>query len=112
MESALPQSSTLRITGDLAQRRLRGEISLPSLPWNGVIAPSRVQALVDAAGEVVSTVLLPPDNAVEAAGRADMGDTNALAITRRLRFAPAPRPMIGELIFNWRTVPASATNAP
>ena len=110
--SALPQSSSLRITGDLARRRLRGEITLPSLPWNGVLAPSRVQALVDAAGDVVSTVLLPPNTAAEAAGRADKGDTNALAIARSLRFAPSSQPMFGELIFNWHTVPPAATNAP
>ena len=112
MMTALPQNSTLQITGDLAKRPLRGEITLPSLPWNGVIAPSRVQALVDAAGDVVSAVLLPPDNATEAAGRAEKGDTKALQIARALRFAPASRAMFGELVFNWRTVPVATTNAP
>ena len=112
MVSALPQSSTLRINGDLAQRRLHGEIALPSLPWNGVAAPSRVQALVDAAGDVVSAVLLPSDNALEAAGRADVGDEKALQIARSLRFSPSSRATFGELIFNWLTVPLSATNAP
>jgi len=112
MASALAQSSTLRITGDLAQRRLRGEISLPSLPWNVVAAPSRVQALVDEAGNVVSAVLLPSNNAVEAAGRAEAGDTNALQIARTLRFTPASRATFGELVFNWLTVPPAATNAP
>ena len=110
--TALPQNSTLQITGDLAKRQLRGEITLPLLPWNGVIAPSRVQALVDAAGDVVSAVLLPPDNATEAAGRAEKGDTKALQIARALRFAPASRAMFGELVFNWRTVPVATTNAP
>ena len=50
--TALPQSSTLQISGDLAQRRLlnENEIQLPSLSFNDVIAPSKVQALVDANG--------------------------------------------------------------
>ena len=110
--ASLPQSSTLRITGDLAQRRLRGEIALPSLPWSGVAVPSRVQALVDAAGDVVSAVLLPSNTAAEAAGRADVGDEKALQIARALRFSPASRATFGELIFNWHTVPPPAANSP
>lgn len=77
-----------------------------------MIAPSRVQVLVDPSGQVVSAVLLPSDNAVEAAGRADVGDTNALNIARGLRFAPASGLAFGELIFRWHTVPEPATNAP
>ncbi len=112
MLAMLPQSSTLRVTGELAQRRLRGGIDLPARPAYDVIAPSRVQVLVDAAGNVVSAVLLPSDNAMEAAGRAAAGDTNALRMARALRFTPASRATLGELIFNWLTVPLSATNAP
>ena len=74
-------------------------INLPSLPWNDVIAPSRVQVLVDAAGNVVSAVLLPSDNAAEAAGRADIGDTNALQIARALRFAPASQADVRRIDF-------------
>jgi hypothetical protein len=111
-ESVLPRNSRLQITGDLAHRRLLGEINLPSLPANNVLVPIKVQVLVDPAGNVVSAVLLPPANAVEAAGRAEVGDTNALLIARSLRFVPADRPTFGELIFNWRTVPAVITNEP
>jgi hypothetical protein len=111
-ETALPQNSTFQITGDLAQRRLLDEVSLPSLPYNDVLAPSKVQALVDADGNVISAVLLPSENPLEALGRADLGDTNALAFTRRLRFAPAPGLTFGELIFRWHTLPPTATNAP
>ncbi len=109
---ALPQRSTLRITGDLAQRQLRGEIALPSLPWNGVVVASRVQALVDAAGDVVSAILLPPNNATESAGRADVADEKALQVARTLRFTPASRATFGELIFKWVTVPSGNSSAP
>jgi hypothetical protein len=71
-----------------------------------------VQALVDAAGSVFSAILLPPDDAVEFGGHPDVGDTNALRIARSLRFAPSSRLTVGELIFNWRTVPPPATNPP
>ena len=111
---AFAENSTLQISGELAQRRLlnENEIHLPSLPFNDVLAPSKVQALVDPEGNVVSAILLPSENAIETLGRADKGDTNALAIARSLRFAPSSRPMFGELIFNWRTVPLAETNAP
>ncbi|HAO79238.1 MAG TPA: hypothetical protein DCQ92_09725 [Verrucomicrobia subdivision 3 bacterium] len=98
-----PQNSTLQISGDLAQRRLLNQINLPSLPHNDVLPPGKVQALVDAAGNVVSVVLL------EASGL-ELADTNALAFARTARFAPAAQLTFGELIFNWHTVPAAATN--
>ena len=103
VESAPPQNSTLQISGDLAQRRLLNQINLPSLPCNDVLPPGKVQALVDAAGNVVSVVLL------EASGL-ELADTNALAFARTARFAPAAQLTFGELIFNWHTVPAAATN--
>jgi hypothetical protein len=109
---AFAENSVLHIGGELAQRPLLAPIELPSLSYSDVIAPSKVQALVDAAGSVVSAVLLPPDDVVESAGHPDVGDTNALRIARSLRFAPSSRPTVGELIFNWRTVPPPATNPP
>ncbi|HTL72769.1 MAG TPA: hypothetical protein VL863_05650 [bacterium] len=109
VESMLPQHSTLEIAGDLGQRQLLTSVVVPTLAYPDVIAPSKVQVLVDPSGQVISTVLLPSDNAMEAAGRADIGETNALIIARGLRFTPAPGLTFGELIFNWHTVP---TNAP
>jgi hypothetical protein len=111
---AFAEKSTLQISGELAERRLlnENEIHLPSLPYNDVLAPNKVQALVDAEGNVVSAILLPSENPMETLGRADKGDTNALAIARRLRFAPSSRPAFGELIFNWHTVPLAETNTP
>jgi len=111
-DDAMPRTTTMRITGELAQRRLLTSVALPSLPWNDVIAGSKVQVLVDTAGNVASVVLLPPDSELEAAGSAEIGDSNALAIARSLRFAPAPRLMFGEVIFNWHTVPLMSTNEP
>jgi len=112
VESVQQQNSTLQIYGELAKRKLLAPPVPPSLPFNDVIAPSKVQVLVDPAGNVFSAVLLPSENAVEAAGRAEIGDSNALAIARSLRFAPAARPTLGEIIFNWHTVPLTSTNAP
>jgi TonB family protein len=58
--------------------------------------------LVDPAGNVVSAILLESSTF-------DAADQRALQLARNLRFAPAPRLMLGEIIFNWHTVP---TNAP
>jgi hypothetical protein len=109
---AFAGNSALHIEGELAQRQLLVLVELPSLPYSDVIAPSTVQALVDAAGSVVSAVLLPPDDVVESAGHPDVGDTNALRIARSLRFAPSSRLTVGELVFDWHTVPPPATNPP
>jgi TonB family protein len=103
IEPALAQNSTLQIAGGLAQRRLLNEINPPSLLDNDVIAPSKVQALVDAAGNVVSVVLL------ESSGL-DAADSRALKIARAARFAPAKNLTVGEMIFNWRTIPMTTTN--
>jgi hypothetical protein len=113
-EPALPVNSTLQIRGELAQRPLLRQPVLPSLPFNDIIAPSPVQVLVDPSGNVVSAVLLPSDNPLEALGRADIGDTNALAFALGLRFAPAAEPAFGEVIFNWHIIPIplASTNAP
>jgi TonB family protein len=102
IQPALAQNSTLRVEGELAQRRLLNQINLPSLLYNDVLAPSVVQALVDGSGNVVSVVLLTP-------GGFDAADQRALELARTARFAPAPRLTVGQLIFNWHTIP---TNAP
>ena len=129
-DTALPQKTTMQISGELAQRRLLGQIEfttnngtiaitsytpvrgeatipaftdvLPAIPVNDVIEPSKVQALVVPSGAVFSVVLL------QASGL-ELADATALALVRNLRFAPAPRLMFGEITFNWHTVP---TNAP
>ena len=102
-QDLLPQKTTLQISGDLAQRRRLNEIELPSISVNDVIAPSKVQALVDPAGNVASTVLLESSTSAKA-------DQRALQLARDLRFAPAARLMFGEIIFTWHTVPMTSTN--
>ena len=105
IESALPQHSTWQLAGEAAGRRLLNTLSVPTLSFNDVIAPSRVQLLVDPDGNVASTVLLKSSGAAEA-------DQQALALARTLQFAPAERLMFGEVTFNWHTVPVATTNAP
>jgi hypothetical protein len=112
IEPALAQNSTMRIEGDLTQRRLLTTMDLPSWPYADVIAPSKVQMLVDEAGDVASVTLLPSDNSWEALSHCDAADQRALELARAARFAPATRLTIGQMIFTWRTVPPPATNPP
>ena len=106
LEPIFPQVSTMRIEGGLAQRPLLSTIELPSWPCADVLAPSVVQTIVDASGNVVSVVLLPPGSGW------DDADQRALELARAARFAPAPRLTIGRLVFHWHTVPLPGTNAP
>jgi hypothetical protein len=108
----LPQNSKLEISGALTRRQLVSSPALPSLPWNDIIAPSKVQLLVDKVGNVVSVVLLPPENSIEAAGRAAMADTNAVALALKLKFSPAAELTAGQAVFRWCTIPLTATNPP
>jgi hypothetical protein len=112
VESALAQTSTLQIQDDLAQRQLLDPINLPAWPYADVIAPSKVQLLVNEAGDVVSAVLLPPDNGFTAADQYDQADQRALELARTARFAPSSRLTVGRMIFNWHTVPPADTNTP
>jgi hypothetical protein len=112
VESALVQDSTMRIEGDLTQRRLLNPMNLPSWPYPDVIAPSKVQVLVDEAGDVVSAIVLPSDNNLEALSHYDAADQRALELARAARFEPAPGLTIGQMIFTWQTVPLPATNSP
>jgi hypothetical protein len=97
VEPSFVQNSTVQITDELAQRKLLNQINPPSLPYNDVLAPSKVQALVDVAGNV-SPVLL------ESSGYKDADDA-ALKLARAARFASAKNPTVGQMIFNWRTIP-------
>ena len=112
IEPALAQNSTLRVEGELAQRQLPSPINLTNWPYANVIAPSMVQVLVDTAGNVISTVLLPPDSGFTAADQYEKADQRALELARAMRFIPSPRLTVGRMIFNWHTVPPPATNAP
>jgi TonB family protein len=101
----LAQNSTMQVEGEFAQRRLINQVNLPSLQYNDVVSASHVQVLVDAAGDVASTVLL------ESSGYKD-ADDKALELARTARFTPSSQLTLENLIFNWRTVPLAATNLP
>ena len=109
---ALAQNSTLRVEGELAQRQLPSQINLTNWPYANVIAPSKVQVLVDAAGNVVSTVLLPPDSGFTPADQYEIADQRALELARAMRFTPSSHLTVGRMIFTWHTVPPPATNPP
>ena len=101
LEPALPQNSSWSLAGGLVGRRVLNNISPTSPAVNDVIAPNRVQLLVAADGNVVSTVLL------ETSGL-DTADQQALTLARTLRFAPANKVVFGEILFTWHTVPVNA----
>jgi hypothetical protein len=100
----VPQVTTMQISGELAQRRLLNTIELPSPQYNDVIDRSKVQVLVDTAGNVFSPVLL------ESCGVGEI-DQRALQLARYLRFAPAPQLTFGEITFTWHTVPTNTIPA-
>lgn len=102
VEPSLAQNSTMQIEGELAQRQLPTQISLPNWPYADVLVPCVVQVLVDTAGNVVSTVLLTPSGY-------DAADQSALEIARALRFTPLSHLTFGRIIFNWHTVPPAAS---
>ena len=115
IDSGLPANSYLTLSHSLLNRQLISQPFLPSLSLNDVIAPSRVRIQVDDLGRVVSAVLISPDNTpdnLEAAGRSDLGDSNALVQVRSLRFKPASQYTFGEVIFNWHTIPVPTINVP
>lgn len=105
LEPVFAQTSTLRVEGDLAKRHLLTPLKLPSWPYTDILQPSKVQVLVSKAGYVMSEVLLSSSGD-------DKADQHALEVARAARFAPAASLTIGKLIFDWRTVPTPATNAP
>jgi hypothetical protein len=109
VEPAHAQNSTMQVEGELAQRQLSSPISLTNWPYADVIAPSRVQVLVDASGNVVSTVLLPPADGFTAADHFSEADQRAREIVRALRFTPASHLTFGRIIFKWQTVPPMIT---
>jgi hypothetical protein len=110
--SALPQNSQLKLLGALAGRGLLNPVYLPAQFVNDVIPPSKVQVLVDAAGNVLSAVLLPSNNSFQTAGQNATADQKALTVARQLRFAPAAGLTLGEMLFLWHTLPDLSTNPP
>ncbi len=116
IEPAPASNSVLLVEGDLAQRSLANSIQVPPWPAADLLAGSTVQVLVDDAGNVISTTLLPPGSGSPEA------DQRALSLAQSARFVPLPRggrngvnPAIrwtrGTMAFQWFTVPLPQTNA-
>jgi TonB family protein len=108
--------SRLRLEGELANRRLLSSPQLPRWTNADLLADSIVQLLVDAQGDPLSAVLLPPGSGLEDADRC------ALELARAARFEPLKpggsttrnRPSqglsVGTMVFEWQTIPAPFTN--
>jgi hypothetical protein len=110
-----PESSMLRLTGDLSNRRLLTSIDLPSWPSLEILTNTQIQLAVDSTGKPVSVALLSPGSGDKTA------DSNALWQATRARFAPlspdsldSPNPLAhlawGQMIFDWHTLPVPLTN--
>jgi len=108
----LSPPSFLRREGGLAKRALLEEIPLPAQTNWDLVAPSRVQMLVDATGAVLSAVTLPAGNSAQLGLRSPEADQMALILARRARFAPASGLTLGDMVFEWQTVAPPDTNAP
>lgn len=108
------QPSFIHLRGELAQRKLLNPKPLPPWPASAVMAPSKIQVVVDSAGRVLSALLLPADYGLELAARNDAADQFALQTARDARFSPGAKLMVGQMIFNWLAIPppAASTNQP
>jgi TonB family protein len=100
LESPIPNGSTLEFLDELAQRQPLNIATPPSWTRNDVLAPSKVEVLVEKDGYVVSAVVLQSSKDIDA-------DDKALEMARNLRFTPAAQPTMGDIIFHWHTVPAN-----
>lgn len=114
VSGSLPDHSTLRLMGALAARRLLMTPTLPSWPSAVMLTNSLVQLMVGADGKPISATLLAKSGSSEA-------DQHALRAARDARFAPldtndptSPQAGIswGQLIFEWHSLPLTATNHP
>jgi hypothetical protein len=111
------EQSTLRLEGDLAQRRLITPLSLRSWSNPDILTNSVVRIAVDAEGRSVSPTLLSGSGSREA-------DEYALEVARAARFEPvwrnpadsALKPAadlsLVRMIFRWHTLPPPSTNTP
>lgn len=111
----LVSASTLRLSGGLAGRRLLAPPELRPWPSLDILSNSVVQVLVGADGRPISATLLkPPGSAPTEA------DQYALRSATKVRFNavnadplnPLAAIALGQMIFEWQTVPMPSTNAP
>jgi TonB family protein len=112
----VPARSTLRLEGNLVDRRVLTRFELPA--WNAdLLSNSVVQLAVDGRGITLSATLLQSSGYKAA-------DDLALELGRTARFAPIdpigparPRKVateltLGTLVFEWRAAPVPLTNSP
>lgn len=97
----IPTNSTLRVEGALT---LLSPPELPSWPAAEVLAASEVRVLVDAAGRVVSAVLLKSSGLNDA-------DQKALELARAAQIKPTDGLSLGTMIFQWHTIPPTPETA-
>ena len=111
------EQSTLRLEGDLAQRRLVASLPLRSWEKPDILSNSVVRIAVDAEGRTISPTLASGCGSREA-------DLYALDQARAARFEPVRRNPAetvrnptadlswGRMIFRWHTLPPPPTNIP
>jgi TonB family protein len=110
-----PTGSVLVVVGDLADRQFLNRPALPSWANSDLLDETRVQVVVNARGQAISTALL------SSSGHAG-ADQFALDQARAAQFAAAPpgaaspsNPLSGltwgQFLFQWHTVAAATTNA-
>lgn len=114
-EIMIAGKSSVRLEGALSERRLRVPVEVPPWPYVDVIAPSKVQVLVDAAGNVISSLLLPSENQLEpVTPLKSEADKNAVRLAKTARFEALPRGSpdvtVGVMNFNWQII-SPMTNA-
>jgi hypothetical protein len=111
----LTTQSGFSLLGDLAGRRLIVAPELTNWPSAEILSNSVVQVLVAADGRPISAILLKPGSASTEA------DQYALRAASKVRFAPISsadplNPLaavaLGQLLFEWHTLPLPATNSP
>ena len=106
-EIIISGKSSVHLGGALVGRGLRAPVEVPPWPYEDVIAPSRVQVLVDGAGNVIDALSLPSENPNEPATRLNKeADQNAVRLAKTARFEPMPKGgtdvTVGEMIFDWQ----------
>jgi len=100
--------TTMQIHGELAGRRLVAQPILPSLTNSDWVDHTHVQAVVNAAGDVISAVAIPASSLVSVPVDTS-GNQQAEALALKLRFAASTSAvMFGQIIFNWHTVVTNA----
>jgi hypothetical protein len=111
----LRQQSRLRLEGELTSRPLLTPLELRSWPHSDILSNTIVRAAIDADG-------LPLFPALIGECGLPLADLHALKLAAAARFRPLPRagrdptglgPLAwGKLIFEWHTLPLTATNPP